>query len=406
MPNSAIRRWLPFLMAAFAAAGIVYLVRQSLLNAAPEIDLKYLWFAGSMWSDGQNAYGPDFIPLGRAMFPEANAVLGWAYPPNWWPISVALASVEIETATVLWRGSMAALLLVNCVLLWRCLAVVRPSVGLLHLALLVGFAATMQATALTLTLGQTSTLCAFGLSLVTYGLCMRRFAPRAVGLALLLLKPQIGLVCAFALLARRSQWSAVAVAAAISLLMAAPPLVQHGREAVTGLLDNLSAHEHLAIFGPPETTGIRHLLHWLGFGSLGGWITLLGCVLAWLAARLLPTQPAASGGLQLVAVVVATTLIFAPLHSYDMVIVLPLVPLLLMLPGAARLPIMLLTGSLLLMHRSGNVAQAVGLVHTESTFFVASLLESMLALVIAIAVFVGLRELRSSARASGGVAAA
>jgi hypothetical protein len=380
----AVARWAAFV---YGALGVAYLLAKSALNAAPEIDFKYLWFAGRMWLDGRNPYGEEFVVDGAQWFVGTNVLQGWSYPPNWWAISCFHALFSVEAATAIWRSFNAVLVIGGSALLFAAHRRAHPHAPWAVFALLLGFAATLQATAMTLALGQTSIVTFFGLCALSYGVSRGplRGAPwiQALGLTLLMLKPQVGVIAAAAMLAHPRYWRAVGLAALASLALAAPALLSVGvRETLLGMLRNLSEHDRLSIFSPPETTGVRHLVHALSGATLPGFVAFAGAALVFALVAFTRSRGRWNGesAALLMAAILGPTLFAAPLHSYDMVIAAPLA-LVLLEPGrnGSRLA---LGAGLLVLYRATNVAQLTGWVHPDSSVFAGSWLESLAALAI------------------------
>jgi hypothetical protein len=373
---------------------VAYLLAKSALDATPEIDFKYLWFAGRMWLDGENPYSDKFVVDGAQWFVGTNVLQGWSYPPNWWAISCFHALFSVESATAIWRTINAALVVAGCGLLFAAHRRSHPKATWAVFALLLGFATTFQATAMTLALGQTSIVTFFGLCALGLGVS-RGAAPgasaagtwiQALGLTLLMLKPQVGVVAAAAMLAHPNCWRAIGLAALASLALAAPALVSIGaRETLLGMLHNLSQHDQLTIFSPPETTGVRHLVHATSGVTLPGLVAFAGAALGFALVAITRARGRWNGesAALMMAAILGPTLLAAPLHSYDMVIAVPLA-LALLEPGrnATRLALGL---GLLVLYRATNVARVTGWVHPDSSVFPGSWLDSVAALAVAAA---------------------
>lgn len=391
---------------AYGLAGAVYLLWKGLSLGANESDFKYVWFAGHMWLDGDDPYSERFNTRGLEQFVGTNVLQGWSYPPSWWVISCLHALFPIETATVIWRLLNIALVFGGCGLLLTAHRRARGNASWVLAALLLGFVATMQATAMTLAIGQTAIVSFFGLCVLAHGTARRSIGWQALAVTLLLLKPQVGLAAAAAVLASgRHGFRVISIAAAASLLLALPAFTMIGvGQTVQGLLDNLAAHDRLIIFSPPETTGLRHLLHLCTGFTLPGWVALSGAAFAValvLAARWRGHWQNASPS-QLLAAILAPTLLWVPLHSYDLLVAAPLA-LAVLDRGAAASGIGL-AASLLLLARAGNLADAAGCRHPETIVFFGSSLESLVLLPAAAAA--ALHVLQRPARPEPGLGTA
>ena len=126
-----------------------------ILGAGDTIDFKYIWLAGELWSEGVNPYTEVYVARGEEAFVGLNPPTFWVYPPNWWPIATGSAVLSYETAGLLWRILSVVCLFLGCFVITKSL----PNLPFwVHIAFW-GVAATMSATAITLSLGQTSMVC-------------------------------------------------------------------------------------------------------------------------------------------------------------------------------------------------------------------------------------------------------
>jgi hypothetical protein len=240
--------------------------------------------------------------------------------------------------------------------------------------------AALEATALTLAVGQTSLLVLFGVALLLFG-ASRASLPLAVaGLAVIFLKPQIGIVFLIVLpflgaWARRLVLSAIAVSAALAL-----PALIVDPYALLDFVRNVAAYDGFTDANLPQAmTGLR-LAVWELLGRDIGNIAAAGVTVA--AALLLVLGPFRLTGAagshvrvwQSVTLIVAVMAAIAPLHYYDFVLVVALVPTLLLARGPAL--IAGLTGGALIL-RADWLGKLTGLYDPEVAIFEGSILATI-----------------------------
>lgn len=365
--------------------GLAYLIYKSVLNTAPEIDLKYIWAAGRLWAEGINPYTEIFATIGDRYLEgrPTNRLDDWLYPPNWWVISRPLAGFDLDTATLIWRGLNAALV---CGAVALVIGAFRDALGAwwpVAAGLALGFAATMQATAQSLTMGQTSIVLAFGLSATVFGLMRGRLWVMVLGLALVALKPQVGLVVLATILAVPATRGAGLWALVVTGLLCIPSFLAVGAGAtISGVIDTyLSYDGGIEVTSPANTTGLRHLVYVLSGVELSSVILSVITALVLFVALSLYQRRAEVQHLPLIqaSLVILVPIGFVGLHGYDFIIVLPLV----MVPFLTALPLWLravFAFGLVLIWRSSNVAEAIGWTYPGSLFHAGSLIDSTVSL--------------------------
>ncbi|MEM8771702.1 MAG: glycosyltransferase 87 family protein [Pseudomonadota bacterium] len=299
------------------------------------IDFRYFWLAGEMWTRGDNPYDAAYIEEARNRFDMQVGAI-WVYAPNWFPIAAIQSLLSPLGGSRLWLIANGALLLGASWLNVRTLQFAKPArtddrqlisdalmsaptftLFLLH----AGAVSLMQAAGNTLHLGQSSILIYFGLSLLLYGMSGKRPWFGAIGLALVMLKPQIGIVLLPALGAFAYGRRVMVLAGSVSLLMAAPALIiTPAPDILLSMAGRMLQYNDLFYNMPGAMTGLRHIVWALGgpdFGS--GYYILLAlsasCGLA-LAAR---GKLISGGPTALLYLTVVCFFFLAPLHVYDLV---------------------------------------------------------------------------------------
>ena len=341
MPSNAIwRNSLTLVSVILLAASIVYLVKRSVLEHSADIDFRFIWTAGKLWTLGINPYSPRFTALGHAFFPTGNAIAYWLYPPQWWVMARPLAAFPVEQALLIWRGSNALLLVAAATALALTVRHVRPATPLSAVMGLIAIMALMEGTAKTLLLGQTSILVFAGFCLMGLALLTARPWPMVVAVVLLLLKPQFALPIILCLAVTKTWRNSVLIAVALTCLASLPQLVQFGLlPTVTATLGNIALSAQLPSNQPDQVTGISHLV-WLMTGKTlsSAWAIAFDVIATLGLAAVMGRRPrrddrdAAALGL----VLIAPGLFFLPLHAYDSVALGPIAMLAVVLSGAPR----------------------------------------------------------------------
>jgi hypothetical protein len=330
-PQPAALYWIPAAILATVAIG--YPVWRGLIAARPEIDFRYFWFAGLLWDKGIDPYSASYAELGRTLLPPGNGVLFWPYPPQWWVICRALAAFDITTALFVWRVTLATILILSTaavsLLLTRALP---PSRRALLTATACALATTMEASSIIITSGEVSPVLIYlGIALI----CCAQLRPArsllVAGLVLVSLKPQVGIVFFLAFALARQHQPSVLIAALSSAVLALPQLISFGvLTTIDELMGNLGRYNHAESNGAIAMTGLCHLLARAGVNSQAAiWIAFGCAIAAALAAGLMLRREPQS--LRALAVLVAAVAALMPLHTYDMIILLLLVTMLLKL---------------------------------------------------------------------------
>lgn len=368
------------------------------LAAEPGYDFRYLWVAGKMWAEGVSPYDAAYQQVGAAAISSGHVPLKWVYPPSWWVIVTPLGLLDLKSANLVWNGINIVLTLAASVLLAlaykRTFPDQRLPTPLLNAlfqhvstlaALHVFFMAALEATAIVMSVGQTSTVIYFGVAALLYGLSGGGRAWAVAGLALVFLKPQIGLVFGVVLLFQgRDLRRQVIVAGFLSLALAAPALLSDPM-APLAFVQNVAAYDGMTIANLPQAmTGLR-LLVWEGFETdLGNTAALLITLALALVLSLGPLRPAPEAApsvraWQLVAIIVALIVSLGPLHYYDFVLVGVLVfP---MLAAGPLFQLLALVGTAMIL-RADQVGAATGLYDPKVGIFEGSLLSTWGALLI------------------------
>lgn len=320
--------------AIIALAGIGYLVAMLIRQPLESMDFRYVWLAGDLWGRGENPYGPGYIAEGAGRFPTGYAISSWAYPFHWYLPARLAALLPPEPAFAWW---LVATTLALAGAGWLALAAARAAgaAPLLALVLIgIGYAASGSFVGYALRTGQPAVVAECGVAMVLFGFARGRRWWTVCGLAVAMLKPQLGLPLATALCFMPGGFVSALLAALLVALASVPAFLASGlTEQLHGLLVVSSgAYQKISYNTAEMMSGLPHL----GRVATGWSMPIVASMLlamlltagaAWAIRRHRPRERAA------LFAALTTTIIAAVVgfHTYDLVIVLfalPLVPLL------------------------------------------------------------------------------
>nr|WP_294012623.1 glycosyltransferase 87 family protein [Sphingomonas sp.] len=275
-----------------------------------------------MWGAGLDPYGPGFLAAGAGLLaPDATV---FAYPPNWWIIAVPLAALKTGSAVLAWKLLNLAAAAAACALLVRSAARLAAGRWLWPACLFILCAFTSDIMENVLRLGQTGLFVLLGFALLIAGLTDNRRPTQVAGLAVLLLKPPIGLLFLALMATRRETRAAAGLALLVTAIACLPLLFTLGFgatvESARNLLQNLQLYGQSPWNWPIHNSGLPHLFAYLGIGIPA----VAALVAAWATAELLLRRsPEAERDRFVVSfwmVSVAALLSMAQLHAYDFIL--------------------------------------------------------------------------------------
>lgn len=369
---------------------LAYLAAKAFFDTADTIDFKFIWLAGDLWNQGIDAYTDAFANTGQQMFVGTNRPEGLLYPPSWYPIASLTAHMPYDLAHKVWRVASAGFLICGSVI---CLRTVQHSlgrIGWLRGAGFLLFISASSATAVALSLGQTSPLIFLGVSLFLHAVLTRSTPWMTLALYLVMLKPNFGIVFAAFLVAQPFWWRAILAAIALSLIASLPALLPYGPLNVLGhYAGQLSHYDTLPSNLPPGATGVRNLMFQVfGITLSSALLALLGAAFAFaIGLRSTLSRHAKETPLALASVysvVLATALFAVSLHTYDLFILGPLLISSLRMTRVSQTVVV--AAMMLAIFRGTNVVAATGLYFRASGYFPDSFLASIAILVVFVTV--------------------
>lgn len=307
------------------AIGAVLIIWRQAASASADLillsDFKYFWQAGHMWAAGQSPYLPDYITEGAKNFGDfANPFF---YPPNALPfLSLAAPFSPRDVANGLTLISLACLFGVTGLITQASKRISTRIPPVYIFIILIIFAAFyMRPSIRVLMYGQITWVLALGFAAYFYGLFEKRNICMAIGLTILLLKPQFGLpVLAFALIRPESRLPALTAGAATGFLGVAGLLTGDPVENARQLLLNISVYSSLPENNPAASGGLNQLYNFIKVDPPKVVQLLIALAPVVILARYARRQAAA--GAAACAALVCGFLAF-PTHSTDFILLLP-----------------------------------------------------------------------------------
>ena len=366
---------------ALLIVALLYLATKALLDTSDTTDFKSIWLAGRFWLGGLNPYSLEYAQAGESLFVGLNRPNGWFYPPNWWPIAVAISFLDYDLAGRVWRILNGCLVILGCAVLISCFRDYQRNSLRWIAVVIVVYVSTMSATAISLSLGQTSILIFFGLCLFTRAWLFEDWRLMIVALALLALKPPIGLVLAGLLMPAKFWWRSLLGAGVVVCLFSTPPLLLHGWDGVISLmLLRIEDYGSFDVNAPPSTTGLRSILfHIFGASVSPVHLTLLALISSSCLGILSLRFQLERDRLLSLSATIAAGVAIVPMHTYDAVLLAPLVLAVPVLSFGIGFFVFL---SLLVVWRNNNLSELFDLVAQGETYFSGTLVLSVVALIL------------------------
>ena len=345
-------------------------------------DFRCLWIAGLVWRQGLNPYSSDFDALYQLNFGAMSPADWWVYPPQWYPIVVLFSFLPFKSALLSWSLLSIACLISGSWLVAKAFETSHNGSHKLLFVLGTIFVCSMDATAGSIVLGQTSSLIYFGMSLLLYGLATGAHRWLVAGLVVVALKPNIGAVF-FAAILGLAHMRAVATATIVSLAGCIPSFFLLGISAnIHGFLRNVGRYGGVKWNAPPELIGLTHLLNWLTGNTVSAIALTLSAASVALVVCLSVGATRRDQALFAVIACIGMFLFILPLHGYDMLLIVPVALLALIIEHPSRWLICI--GTLITL-RSGNIALISGIRNPATSVFLGSSLTSIAGLLIFIA---------------------
>ena len=315
----------------FFAAGLAYLTVTLLREPWESADFRYIWTAGDVWARHGNPYGPEYPATGERRFPTSYPVRSWVYPFHWYLPARFAAAFDPPRAYGVWVVFNAALLALAGWLAWRGARFVEARWPITAVAVAIGYACSSTPLTFLLRHGHPAGLAVVGVAIVAFGVTTRRPYLTAVGAALAMLKPHLGVPILTALLFMPGGLLAATLGGAITLLASMPAFAAAGFwPQVEGLLrQSTEGYQGVTYNSPGAMSGLPHMLLVMTGRQMGiGASMLLAALLAAAATRWVHAIDDRRRAALFVAFGCSITATVVSLHGYDLTILLVALPLL------------------------------------------------------------------------------
>ena len=299
-----------------------------LLNGAyfPYMDYKYWRLAALCWSEGQSPYTECFHDtyLQFGWDAKDSVITPFPYPPTVLPLLAPLALPPEPLARWAWfiasLGAMAGAARLFAISLAspanRLAMTILIGAGILFLC---------DSTILGLMVGQLTPFLMLALAAFLHGMDRHRFWLTAVSLAVLLVKPQFGLVIGFAAFLDPRTRPAAILAGVITIALAAIAMFRMPLDGiVTDYLAVIGAYNHHGLNNAFAMSGIGHLLVYIGlegFGTVHGLLLGLAGAAA-LHVTVVAATPDTDRRIS-ISLLIAWMFLVQPHHNYDFLLLLP-----------------------------------------------------------------------------------
>lgn len=346
--------WIVAIITLLTLGVVAMTIETSMIDYA--YDFRLLWLAGRTWSAGASPYDLAFNQLYGDIFGFQPDWHIFNYPPYFSLLSIPLSWMTFDFGFKVW--TVANLLLIAASAHFLALVGDKNTHRYTwYFVAILLFAATNQGTKYTILVGQTAMVILLAASLFIYGYVNKKASPLVVSLILFSLKPNLGLIPGLVVLAqvfnfRTRKWQSWAVypvvgAGVFVLVGTGLSMILGGLGTLGGFLERIRTYSQTEPCAPFNMTGPAYLFD-----------TFLGIsfplVVTLVVAGLLAAGFAAKADSRLVAAlgILATVFAFMPLHTYDLVVTVALVPLVWTLtPHRAGLAAL----GLIILHRCGDL---------------------------------------------------
>ena len=369
-------------LAALIILGVsgIYFATKVMLFQGGTVDFKHLWLAGEIWENGANPYGDEYLEYGQAIFAGENIPTWMVYPPSWYLLARIVALFPYQEANAIWVSLSAIAVIMGGLIVVDTFKRTERVATLLEISGLFAFLMIGSASAIALSLGQTSPLVFLGFALFWRGWSLAHKPALIVGLILLMLKPNFGLPFAMLAATRPLFWGEILIAGAVSIAMAIPSFLADGLfDVLASYLALLSQYGSVDVNSAPNMTGIRNFIHLISGQSVGSFLLVGLAALVAMAIGIIGSVRQRLSANDEITLVLMTTFLFVPLHTYDLLVMAPILLFLHLEPLRERI---VLGVSMLVLLRVNNVATVTGITSPGEVYFIGSTLASFMILTI------------------------
>lgn len=375
-------KWLKLIGVLVGCVGIAYLGWKFVKLWGYDIDFKYIWLSGKLWSVGESPYSSQFQQQGQILFEVFNDS-PFFYPPNWWIVSTFFGQFEYQSAVDLWRCINIGLLISSSFLLRAGMRQAGTNLSWTYLIFYTGLVSLMQATSISLAFGQTAILMYFGVCLIIYATLSHKQLWLVVGFCLILLKPHIGIALMTAYAPFKIYRTPLIFTSVATAIISLPALLSNGIiNTIISYLDGLSKYDEDIVNNPQSSSGLKNVFHLITNIQLSGlfvtFLTIL-CVfvsIMFLKRRGLSISAKVGTDKHIVLLMLSICIsgVLMPLHSYDTIFIAPIILLAARFEGMSQWIFSIL---FLFILRSDNLATATGFYSSGAVYGFGGLIISL-----------------------------
>ena len=395
-PNAASaiwsHRWMQAIAWILLVGGAAYLAVMLFREPWQSSDFRYIWTAGDVWARHASPYGPEYPATGQRQFPTSYPVRSWVYPFHWYLPARFVASFDPPRAFAIWVTLNVALLALAGWLAWRAARTTDARWPLTALIAVIAYGCSSTPLTFLLRHGHPAGLAIFGIATVSYGVAVRRPHLTAIGAALAMLKPHLGLPILVALLFTPRGVYATVLGAAMTLLASVPAFLAAGFwPQVEGLITQTTGgYQYVTYNSPGSMSGLPHAIFLATGRNISLSVSLLlAAMLAAAATRWVRRVEPPRRAALFIALGCSITAAVVSLHGYDLTILLIPLPL---LPLLSRRELAIAGAGYALLWRPENLARLLG------DFWYFPTLQSLAAALIMLAWLITARRWVASAR--------
>lgn len=322
-------------------------------------DFRYFWVAGDIWNSGGSPYLPGYVERGQEISSTFDAP--FYYPPAIRPFVSLLALVPMQQSAALFFGLNVSLLFFSCRILTSVTSIIAPKIdpNIAYCAFLLVTFVILRHPLIVAGIGQFTIIFLAAASAFIYGAATGRKGIIAIALAVLLIKPQLGLGLLFLSLltpgVRRQAVAALTLYGVFTVI----GLWNEPIASLAGFLENINSYTDHPVNAVNHSAGLSYILS-LGGVELPSFVSVLLLGAGALAMPRIGT--ARDIGLSAITMLV-WGLYVTPTHATDFTILAPAALLALFDRGMARWAIM--CGVFLVLGRSTDLAIAIDLSRSD-----------------------------------------
>lgn len=334
-------------------------------------DFRVVWISGKIWLDQLNPYFLDTFELYNNFKPKGFEHL-WVYPPNWSVISIPISYLPFSYSVILWNITSISLLSYALYLFMTSInSKMNKTLLISYLFQVLFLFYFSHAVGVNLFLGQTTTVVTAGILFYFQGIVANNSKTIILGALLLCLKPTLAIVIIPIYLLFKRDLKIISLIVLLVIGMSIPAFLLSGLlPTLKGFLDGLKEYVKFKVNTGADLTGLAHIIYITTNKNISGaLLTFAGAFSTVIVLFLLfKSDPTKQDKTVCAAFYYTITMVlfFVPLHSYDWIVLLVLLAL---LPELNKFLVFCVCIAALLMIRSNNLENILGVNLTKNNTF-------------------------------------